>query len=79
MAYHISEIPKGVIGEFSKITEEYEELLDAHNQKDSILELCEITDLIGAIEEYLKNFNITLEDAIKFSNKTKQAFKENKR
>lgn len=37
---------------------------DAHNQKDSILELCEITDLIGAIE---------------FSNKTKQAFKENKR
>lgn len=79
MGYHISEIPKGVIGEFSKITEEYEELLDAHNQKDSILELCEITDLIGAIEEYLKNFNITLEDAIKFSNKTKQAFKENKR
>lgn len=79
MGYHISEIPKGVIGEFSKITEEYEELLDAHNQKDSILELCEITDLIGAIEEYLKNFNITLEDAIEFSNKTKQAFKENKR
>ena len=79
MGYHISKIPKGVIGEFSKITEEYEELLDAHNQKDSILELCEITDLIGAIEEYLKNFNITLEDAIKFSNKTKQAFKENKR
>ena len=79
MGYHISEIPKGVIGEFSKITEEYEELLDAHNQKDTILELCEITDLIGAIEEYLKNFNITLEDAIKFSNKTKQAFKENKR
>jgi len=37
---------------------------DAHNQKDSILELCEITDLIGAIE---------------FSNKTKQVFKENKR
>ena len=79
MGYHISEIPKGVIGEFSKITEEYEELLDAHNQKDTILELCEITDLIGAIEEYLKNFNITLEDAIEFSNKTKQAFKENKR
>jgi len=79
MGYHISKIPKGVIGEFSKITEEYEELLDAHNQKDTILELCEITDLIGAIEEYLKNFNITLEDAIKFSNKTKQAFKENKR
>ena len=42
MGYHTKEIDKGVLGEFSKIREEWEELEDAHNQRDSILTLCEL-------------------------------------
>lgn len=80
MGYHKRKIEKGVLGEFSKIREEWEELLDAYEQEDSILQLCELSDLLGAIESYSKSkFNLQLEDIIKFSNKTKKAFKEGKR
>ncbi len=79
MGYHTREIQGGVLGEFSKIKEEFEELEDAVLQKDSILTLCELSDLIGAIEEYLKRWNMDLEDLKSFSDKTKSAFKENKR
>ena len=79
MGYHTKEIDKGVLGEFSKIREEWEELEDAHNQRDSILTLCELSDLIGAIEEYLKRWNMDLDTLKSFSDKTKSAFKENKR
>jgi hypothetical protein len=34
MSYHLVEIPKGEIGEFSKIKEEFLEFEDAHNQKN---------------------------------------------
>lgn len=77
MGYHSREIEKGEIGAFSKITEEYEELMDAHMQGVKVLEICELTDLLGAIEEYAKKeFNLGLLDLIKFSDKTKEAFKE---
>jgi hypothetical protein len=80
MGYHINRINKGVLGEFSKIQEEYEELIDAIQQKDKILQLCELSDLIGAIECYAESkLFMSLDDLIKFSNKTKSAFKENKR
>jgi hypothetical protein len=80
MGYHKKEITKGLIGEFSKIKEEFLELEDSFEENDKILQICELTDLIGAIEEYSNNkFNISLEDLIIFSNKTKSAFKENKR
>lgn len=80
MGYHKKEIIKGNLGYISKIREEFEELEDAYAQNDKILQLCELSDLIGAIESFsIKNFNITLGDLIMFSNKTKEAFKENKR
>ena len=80
MGYHKKEIQKGVLGEFSKIKEEFDELSDAFEQEDKILQLCELTDLVGAIESYVENkFNLTLEDLVTFSNKTKSAFKEKKR
>ncbi len=80
MGYHTRKIDKGVIGEFSKIKEEFEELTDAYEQSDNVLQICELTDLIGAIEEYsLKKFNLSLDDLTKFSNKTKEAFKEGNR
>lgn len=75
MGYHKNKIKRGVFGEFSKINEEYDELLDAHEQNDKILMICELCDLIGAIEGYAeREFQISLEDIIKFKNKTKNAF-----
>ena len=79
MGYHRVKIEKGEIGEVSKITEEYQELIDAYMQSDKVMIVCELTDLIGAIEEYAKKFNLTLEDLKKFSDKTKSAFLEGKR
>lgn len=79
MGYHTHKIKKGVLGEFSKIEEEFEELKDAVEQEDKVLIMCELTDLIGSIEEFSKKFNLTLEDLIKFSNKTKNAFKDGQR
>jgi len=79
MGYHKEEIAKGEIGEFSKIKEEFEELTDAYEQNDKVLIICELTDIVGAIEEYAKKFNLTIDDLKQFSDKTKEAFKEGKR
>lgn len=79
MGYHKNKIQKGKLGEFSKIKEEFFELQDAHEQNDKILILCELSDMIGSIEEYLKKWNMELIDLKKFSDKTKSAFKEGKR
>lgn len=75
MGYHKRKIEKGTIGDFSKVQEEFVELLDAIEQEDKVLQICELTDLIGAIELFSTNtFNLTLEDLKKFSDKTKEAF-----
>ena len=79
MGYHKTKIEKGILGEFSKIKEEFQELEDAIEQKDTILTLCELSDMIGAIEEYLKRWNMNLNTLKTFSDKTKLAFKEGKR
>lgn len=78
--YHTKFIEKGVLGEFSKIREEFEELRDAESQECKVLAICELTDLIGAIEEYaLTQFNLSLADLKQFSDLTKKAFKSGKR
>jgi phosphoribosyl-ATP pyrophosphohydrolase len=79
MGYHLIEIKKGKLGEFSKIKEEFEELEDAVNQDNNVLVICELTDMIGAIEAFAKKYNLKLQDLIQFSNCTKEAFKEGKR
>ena len=79
MGYHKKQIPKGELGKFSKIREEFLELEDAFVQGDVILELCELSDLIGAIESYLEPRKISIEDLKKFSDKTKDAFREGRR
>jgi archaellum component FlaC len=79
MGYHKTEITKGVIGEFSKIREEFEELQDAEEQECKGLIICELCDLIGAIEEYSKKYGMTIADLKQFSDMTKSAFKEGKR
>jgi len=80
MGYHKREIKKGVLGEFSKVQEEFTELFDAFEQTDKVLQICELTDLLGAIESFSeKQFNLTIEDLLKFTNKTKSAFEEGTR
>lgn len=79
MAYHKVHIAKGIIGEYSKIKEEFEELTDAVGQKNKILIICELSDLVGAIEEYAKQFDISMSDLKDFSDLTKSAFREGKR
>lgn len=59
--YHINHIEKGVLGDFSKIEEEYYELKDAKEQKSKIMELVELSDFIGAIELYIKKQKINTE------------------
>lgn len=79
MGYHKKVIPKGELFTFSKIKEEFLELEDAVEQNDLILQFCELSDLIGAIEDYIAPRGLNLEDLKRFSDKTKEAFKEGKR
>lgn len=81
MGYHKKTIAKGVLGRSSKIQEELDELYDAEEQQCKILALCELSDLIGAIQSYVEhNYpNMTLSDLIQMSNLTKQAFNDGSR
>ncbi len=56
--YHITLIPKGVLGDFSKIEEEFEEFKDAHAQQCAIMELVELSDMLGAIFAYTSKYHI---------------------
>jgi len=75
MGYHNIQIPKGELGEFSKIEEEFLEAKDANKQRAKILTLCELADLIGAIESFVSTkFNLTLNDVLKMKDLTKTSF-----
>lgn len=53
--YHIKDIPRGEIGHFSKVNEEFLEFCDALEQKSHIMALIELSDLVGSIKIYLIN------------------------
>ncbi len=76
MSYHIAKIPCGEFGEISKIEEELCELVDSIDQGNKIMALCELADLIGAIEGYAAKHHsgITLVDLIVMKDATKKAF-----
>lgn len=80
MAYHVREIPTGVYGDFSKIQEEYTELVDAIEQGSRILELVELSDLYGAIEGYIeKHFDMTMDDIRHMAEITRSSFQDGTR
>jgi len=80
MGYHTKPIKKGEMGAFSKVEEEIEELLDAAKQGVHSLIICEMSDLIGAIEAFAeKRYNLSLYDLIKFKDLTKKAFENGTR
>lgn len=79
MSYHLNKIQKGKLGEFSKIEEEFLEAKDSIEQKNDLMCLMELSDLLGAIEAYSNRFNMTLEDLIRMKDATKRAFKSGRR
>jgi len=80
MGYHKNQIKKGCLGEVSKITEEYEEFIDADEQAISVMKLIELSDLIGAIEAHsVKYYNISLVDLIAMNRATQSAFEDGHR
>ena len=79
MGYHINKIKRGKYGEFSKIREEFLEAEDALQQDNKIMLLVELSDLIGAIEAYCQNSNISLNDLIKMKDATKRVFTDGTR
>lgn len=74
--YHLTDIPRGEYGEVSKILEEVLELQDAAEQGVKIMELCELSDIIGAITAYIGKHHagITLDDLVKMAFVTSRAF-----
>jgi hypothetical protein len=81
MGYHVKPINKGQLGQFSKIREEFEEAQDAFEQGATIMLMCELADIIGAIECYLlyQHPTMTLADLLKMKDLTKKAFKDGDR
>ena len=79
--YHLREIEKGVLGEPCKIREEAEELIDAFTQGSRVMELVELSDLLGAVEAFLDNRHpgYTRDDLRTFSAITKRAFQNGRR
>lgn len=78
--YHITHIPKGIIGQFSKIEEELAEAADAREQGCRIMELVELSDLYGALELYVqKSFGMTMNDLKNMSDITQRAFRNGRR
>lgn len=74
--YHVSPIPRGVLGRSSKILEEVLELIDAEKQESKVMVAIELSDLVGAIQAYLcKELpSLTLADLTKMAFITKRAF-----
>lgn len=81
MTYHLSNIHKGHYGELSKLQEELDEALDAHEQGIKLMILVELSDLIGAIEGYIEKHHpgTTLNDLIDMNVVTKRAFQSGHR
>ncbi len=80
MGYHTREIEKGVLGQTSKIQEEFDEFMDAVEQDNPVMELVELSDLLGAIESYTKYYyNMELDQIIKMTRATQSAFQDGSR
>lgn len=77
--YHLQPIERGTLGQFSKIKEEFLELEDAVKQKNLILQMVEMSDLLGAIEQYGKTLGLSLDDIIRMLRATERAFKNGHR
>lgn len=73
--FHLTQIPKGQLGEFSKIKEELLELEDALQQNCRIMALVELSDMLGAMRHFLSNHfpGFTLDDLLKMNQLSERA------
>jgi hypothetical protein len=79
--YHLRSIERGELGEASKIREEVEEFLDANAQGVSVMELVELSDLMGAVGAFLKKHHpsISIADLSAMADVTGRAFNNGRR
>ncbi|KVP96734.1 hypothetical protein WJ97_12705 [Burkholderia ubonensis] len=79
--YHLVAIPRGELGELSKIQEELDELRDAMAQGSRVMAAVELSDMVGAIQAFMDRHlpGMTIEDLLTFSNITKRAFVNGRR
>lgn len=78
-SYHLEKIPKGKLGESSKILEEIFELIDAEKQGSKIMAIVECSDIYGALELYVQSRGFEMDDLKKMSEITKRVFKNGHR
>lgn len=79
--YHLKPIPKGVVGEPTKIVEEMAEFLDALKQDNPVMALVELSDQIAAIGQWLARHHpsITVADLATMGEATVRAFENGHR
>lgn len=79
--YHLVAIPRGQLGELSKIREELDELEDAMAQGSRVMAAVELSDLMGAVEAFMVRHlpGLTIQDLLTFSAITKRAFENGRR
>jgi hypothetical protein len=74
MGYHKRKIKKGVLGQPSKIREEFEEFEEALEQNNHVMAFIELSDMLGAMESYVQKYHLSLQDLITMKNATQSAF-----
>lgn len=80
MSYHLRPIKvRGVLGQSSKIAEELDEYVEATEQGNKILALCELADLYGALEAVAHTHGMKMTDLAKMADATKRAFQSGAR
>ncbi|RWL22525.1 MAG: hypothetical protein EOR63_32320 [Mesorhizobium sp.] len=79
--YHLARIPKGEVGEPSKILEEVLEFMDAVHQGCDVMALVELSDLQGAVSAWLsrRHPSLSLADLGKMAAITERAFRNGHR
>lgn len=77
--YHLENIQKGVLGTPSKITEEYLEFMDAVKQNNPLMQLIELSDMLGAIDAFAKQYNMSVQSLLVMTEATKRAFESGAR
>jgi len=79
--YHLREIPRGVVGEASKVLEEALEFSDACEQGCDVMGLVELSDLVGSVKAWLasRHPTVKLADLERMADITARAFRNGHR
>lgn len=79
--YHKREIPKGEVGELTKVYEELLEAFEAEEQGVGLMTLVELSDMLGAVKSFLAQHypSVTIDDLLKMTEVTQRAFTSGRR